>query len=61
MFVRMNSLMKRWTSAKGDLRRCPVDQTFCSDSSISKVTMLYVKLKATLDDEFGCEERPRSS
>ncbi len=50
MFVRMNSLMiccggvKRWTTAKGDVRGCPVDQTFCWTSSINKASTLNVKL-----------------
>ena len=62
MFVRRNSLMicwrgKRWTTAKGDPFRCPVNQTFCWISSISKDTNLTMKLKLMLSGRFECEQR----
>ena len=57
VFERSNSLMKRWTTAKGDLRGCPVDQTFYWTSSISKITNLNVKLKQISSDHFDCKQR----
>ena len=49
--------MKRSTTAQGDLRGCPVDQTFCWTLSTSKVANLNVKLKPRLSDQFECKRR----
>lgn len=57
VFVRRNSLMKRWTTAKGDLRGCPVDQTFCWTSMISKVSNVNVKLKPMWSDQSESKQR----
>lgn len=65
VFVRRNGLIfcwrgKRWTTAKGDLGGCPVDQTFCWASGISNISSLKVKLKPIFGDRFKCKTKDPS-
>lgn len=63
VLVRKDVLMicwrgKRWTTAKGDVGGCPVNQTFRSTSSISKVANWnMMKLKPMLSDLLECKQR----